>query len=421
MRIKDDLFKLYFEYALGILAGLLVFREQATPLILLFILLNIIFSNRLHFQKKRVMSIVIISIPFFINLIFIWNNESLFDGVKHGEKYLACLIFPIIIIFKRFSIEIGRVFRVYSFVFTLILIICFFRHFFTEYDQFAKYLNGELVWQMGYNFALSMDLHAPALNMHVAFLVIINLYLLLSDYVRKKLIKIIIYRIIVFVLSVFILFVINTRLAIFNVFLGIPLISGLFLLRNVPKIKAYKLISIITGTIIGFALIFILTFPYVIDKFTSLTFKHMDKVGQLDSFDNPEAEVYSSLVTRVSIWKTTIDVISTNMIFGVGSADSKKELINKYKETNQKFLYRHKFPVHNQFLDFFLKFGLVGLVGLVIYIFYPLWLYKKFNKPYVLYFFLLFFISNFTDDFMIRYDGIVFSALWFSIFTIEDF
>ena len=46
----------------------------------------------------------------------------------------------------------------------------------------------------------------------------------------------------------------------------------------------------------------------MVKKYTDVTFKHMDKIGSLDDFENPEAEVYSSLVTRLSIWKSTLDI-----------------------------------------------------------------------------------------------------------------
>ncbi|WP_422106677.1 O-antigen ligase family protein [Winogradskyella sp.] len=421
-KITDkNTYKLYYEYALGVLAGVLVFRVYATPLIFLFILLSVLFYNQIKYSRKSLLPIFIISLPLLLNIVFIWNNDSLYEGIKQLEKYSTCLFFPLLLLFQPFKISINKVFRAYSIVFTSILVVCFFLHFLTQYDLFVKYINGELVWQMGYNFALSMELHAPALNMHVAFLVIVNLYLLLSYYLKKKSSKLLAFRVIIFLVSVLILLFINTRIAIVNAFIGIVLVSSLVIYNHMPKKKALKIISLITGTIIVISLSFILLFPYVIKKYSKLTFKHMDKIGQLDTFENPEAEVYSALVTRVSIWKTTVDVISSNVIFGVGCADGKKELIKAYKQTNQKFLAKYEFPVHNQYLDFFLKFGIFGFLAVNLYIFYPLYIFKKGRKPYVLFFFILFFTSNLTDDFLVRYDGIVFSALWVSIFSNNAF
>jgi O-antigen ligase len=159
-------------------------------------------------------------------------------------------------------------------------------------------------------------------------------------------------------------------------------------------------------------------FPFIIDKYTKVTFAHMDMVGRLDELENPEAQVYSSFVTRVSIWKTAWERAQKDLWIGVGAADGKDELNQAYVDTNQKFLAKYKFPTHNQFLDFLLKFGIAGLIGVLLYVMHVLWLSLQTKNALIFFFFVLFFTSNLTDDFLIRYDGITFSALWISVFAV---
>ena len=87
------------------------------------------------------------------------------------------------------------------------------------------------------------------------------------------------------------------------------------------------------------------------------------------------------------------------------------------KKTNQKFLFRHQLPVHNQYLDSLLKFGFLGTISVLLYIFSIGYLGYCNKNGIIIAFFLLFFISNLTDDFLIRFDGITFSGFWASLFA----
>ena len=155
----------------------------------------------------------------------------------------------------------------------------------------------------------------------------------------------------------------------------------------------------------------------MVEKYTKVTFGHMDKIGRLDEIKDPQIHVFNSLVTRISIWKSSLELSKNHLLFGFGASDNKKELISYYKKTNQKFLAKYEFPVHNQILDFLLKYGIFGVITFFIYIGNIFFLGLKLKNEIVFSFFIIFFISNLTDDFLIRFDGIVFSGLWISIFS----
>ena len=46
-----------------------------------------------------------------------------------------------------------------------------------------------------------------------------------------------------------------------------------------------------------------------------------------------------------------------------------------------------------------------------------LWIAKTTKSALALFFFILFSTSNLTDDFLLRFDGIVFSAFWICLFA----
>lgn len=406
-----------YEYAIAFLASFLVFRKPGTISIFIFISFCLIFYKKIKFNRRKILSIAIIATPLILDLVFLWNNEVISEGFKQMEKRLSFLIFPMLIINQSFPLNLRKILKIYSVTFSSLLYILLFRFIIQNPELVRKYLQGIDLWEMGYKFASSTSVHAPALNMHVCFLVVVNTYLLATFFIYKNG-KVINYRLILFIGSIIILFIINTRLAIVNSLIGMCLILCNELFKK--KVSLKKLISITAGIGLIFFIIllsFTKVFPYITEKYTVVTFAHMDKIGRLDEFENPEGEVFNSLVTRLSIWKTAWERAQRDILIGVGAADGKYELSQAYIDTNQVFLTKYKFPTHNQYLDFLLKFGVLGLLGLIGFILYSFWIGWKLNSSIVLFFSFLCFTSNLTDDFFIRYDGITFFALWLSIFS----
>ena len=415
-KLKKSYFTSY-EYILAVLASFLVFRKIGTVLIFIFVFFSIFYYKKLKFDKNKLFSIIIIAAPFFLDLFFLWNNDSFLEGFKHLEKRLSFIIFPMLIVGQSFSLKLKKILKIYSITFFSLLCILLARFIVKYPELIQKYLSGIDLWEMGYTFANSTSVHAPALNMHVSFLVVINSYLLVNYIIYEKG-RVFNYRIILFVGSILILLIINTRLATVNAIIGIISVTlyELFL----KKVSLKKAILIVSGTtlifitlILGFAKVF----PYITKKYTEVTFSHMDKIGRLDELDNPEGEVFNGLVTRLSIWKTAWNKSQEEILIGVGASDGKKELNKAYINTDQKFLAKYKFPTHNQYLDFLLKFGVIGVLSLLSFIFYSFWVGWKLKNSIALFFAYLCFTSNLTDDFFIRYDGITFFALWLSLFV----
>ena len=390
-----------YDIFLGLLSGFLVFREFSTYLILAFVLFNLFFFGKLTLNKEKWISILFISVPLILDLIFFWNNVSCSGWAKSSEKHLTCFLFPLFIIGQIHKIDLIRILKVYSAVFSTLLLLGLARHMILSFESFESYLRGYEVWKMGYQYALSMGLHAPALNMHVSFLVVINLYLFLTIILMNKGKRLSIGRAIMFLISFCLLLIINTRLAFLNSILGIFLIIFLEFSKTSRK-NLIRTSAVFFLTITFFVSIFIKVFPYTIEKYTSVTFKHIDKIGKLDEFENPEAEVYNGLVTRLSIWKTALGLANEHFWFGVGGANAKEELANEYIRTNQMFLAKYKFPVHNQYLDFYLRFGFLGLLGVLTFMLHIFWTGVRWKSSLLIFFFLLFSLSNFTDDFLIR-------------------
>ena len=416
MTISEKHFNKIFSFFLVAIACTLIFRKPCTWLIFAFAIFNILYFKKTQWSKKSLILSGIIASPFLLELVLFWNNHSLAQGLKSIEKTTALVLFPLFILGNYQRISFLKLLRYYVNGTTLVMIVFTLRFVFVFPEYVTKYWHGVHLWEMGYVFANSIGIHAPALNMHLAFVSIAALYLLLQSWQMRKDKSVVFLTSIVFACSFFFVLLVNTRMALFNVLVGYLFVVFSFFLAhfNLKKMILYSLC--IGGVVVGIFMLFVQKNPYMKEKYSSVTFAYMDKVGKLDEIDLPEIKVFNSLVTRVSIWKSAWELSLQHLPFGVGSSDGKPELVKYFKQTHQHFLAKYAFPTHNQFLDFLLKFGVLGPLVVLLYIGTIGYLGIDLKNALIFSFFFLFFTSNLTDDFLLRFDGITFSGFWFSIF-----
>jgi hypothetical protein len=394
----------------------MIFRKPCSLLIILFAVFNLIFIKKLKYSKTSLIIMACIASPILLELLMFWNNDSFAKGLKAIEKSTSLLIFPLFIIGNYQRVNFLKLVRTYVMATTLVLLFFFVRFNIIYPELIDKYLSGIHLWEMGYQFANSIGIHAPALNMHLAFVSVCSLYFVFDSFKNQEKIIFKMGYLIVFILSFFFVLFVNTRMALLNVLLGFVIV---FFFEISSKFDTKKIISTAITVVVllgGITFFFIQKDPYMKEKYSKTTFAYMDKVGKLDEIDHPEIKVFNSLVTRVSIWKSAWELSVKNLPFGVGASDGKRELNKYYKATNQQFLAKYEFPTHNQFLDFLLKFGILGPFVVFLYIFTIGYLGYDLKNAMIFSFFLIFFTSNLTDDFLLRFDGIAFSGFWFSVF-----
>jgi O-antigen ligase len=416
MTISEKNFNKIFNGFLVLLAIAMIFRKPCTLLIVLFAAFNLFFIKKLHFSMQSLILGVFIASPLLLEIIMFWNNDSFGEGLKSLEKYSSLLVFPVFILGNYQRVQFLKILRFYTIATTIILLFFFIRFVIYFPELIHKYLNGNDLWEMGYEFSNSVGIHAPALNMHLAFVSICCLFFVFEAFRLCDKWGIKLGYILVFVLSFFFVLFVNTRMALINVLLGFVLVFFGEVIRKYDFKKVMGTLAVLILVLGGVLFIFLQNNPYMKEKYSSVTFAYMDKVGKLDEIDHPEYKVYNSLVTRVSIWKSGWELSEKNLLFGVGASDGKPELVKYFKETNQHFLAKYEFPTHNQFLDFLIKFGMLGPLVVLLYIFTIGYLGFSLKNAVVLSFFFLFFTSNLTDDFLLRFDGIAFSGFWMSVF-----
>ncbi|MFV5690796.1 O-antigen ligase family protein [Flavobacterium sp. LT1R49] len=416
MNISEKNINRIFNLFLFLIASMMIFRKPCTGLIILFATLNLLFIKKLKFTKKAISIGFIIASPLLIEILFFWNNDSYFMGIKSIEKSISLLIFPMFILGNYQRVQFYKLLQFYSITTTGIVLFFLIRFIVFYPNMIDKYFVGIDLWEMGYAFSNSIGIHAPALNMHLSFVAIVNLYFVFNVFRQRKRAIIKSTNFIIFSLSFFFVLFVNTRMALFNMLFGFVLV---FFYEVIRKYNFKKVVGILAVGLVLLGSIFLLFLqknPYMKEKYSSVTFAYMDKVGKLDAIKNPEIKVFNSFVTRVSIWKSAWELSLKNMPFGVGASDGKSELFKYYEQTNQHFLAKYEFPTHNQFLDFLLKYGFLGPLVVFLYVFTIGYLGFDLKNAIIMAFFFIFFTSNLTDDFLLRFDGIAFSGFWFSVF-----
>ncbi|MFV7236222.1 O-antigen ligase family protein [Flavobacterium sp. ZB4R12] len=416
MNISEKNFNKIFNAFLFFIAITMIFRKPCTWLIILFAVFNLFFIKKLKFTQTSLLLGAVIASPLLLEILLFWNNDSYLMGIKSIEKSISLLIFPLFILGNFQRIKFFKLTQLYSFFTTGIILFFFIRFTVIVPDLMNKYLNGIDLWEMGYEFSNSIGIHAPALNMHLSFGAIINLYFVFNAFRERKGVLIKIVNFAIFGLSFFFVLFVNTRMALFNMLIGFVLVFFYQVIRKYNFKKGIGIAAVGLVVLGSIFLLFVQKNPYMKEKYTAATFAYMDKIGKLDAIENPEIKVFNSFVTRVSIWKSAWELSLKNLPFGVGASDGKPELDNYYKQTNQHFLAKYEFPTHNQFLDFLLKYGILGPIVVFLYIFSIGYLGFRVKNAIIIAFFFIFFTSNLTDDFLLRFDGIAFSGLWFSIF-----
>ena len=108
---------------LGFIGATIIFREFSAYMLAFLTIITLAFFKKLFFKKKLFIEWVFISLPLLLQILFFWNNESYYEGIKELEKYTAYFVLPLIILFQKNKININTILKWFSFFFTTILFL----------------------------------------------------------------------------------------------------------------------------------------------------------------------------------------------------------------------------------------------------------------------------------------------------------
>ncbi len=125
--------------------------------------------------------------------------------------------------------------------------------------------------------------------------------------------------------------------------------------------------------------------------------------------------VKNTFEQRVMINLASLKIIKKNPVFGVGTGDYLSTLEQEYKKLNFIAGIKEKFNAHNQYLEDYIKTGVLGFISFLLIIL-TLIRYGYKNKSYLFYCVLCVTITCLFESFLVRHHGTAFLSFFIFLF-----
>ncbi|TLF46471.1 O-antigen ligase family protein [Maribacter aurantiacus] len=409
---KIDIYSL----ALGLCIGILPWSEKwnTVSIILLALLL---FFNLFWLKTKvnfNIGKFLAASALFWISLIWLLNTDDNITGWKYMERISSSLVFPVVFSLTLAGLKIGI--RRVLFIF---MGSCMLRYLFF----LAQFIDWELVYILDYwkevliqfnQIALTEALHPSYFTLYLGFCVLASFYFLSKAPSFKRRTGWFILLLIYFLMVV-------------SLGAKMPLVACVFailtgVLYNLYRIKSgrIKYVALVFSSLLIVAL-FLLKVPNGIlqdvdNYYRFYKGEEMDRTLDYEQYGTSYSFETWSKTNRIYIWKSSAELFKNNFLFGVGTGDIQNELNNQYLMDGQEYLAKRNTNTHNQFLDFLIKFGILGFLGVIIFLWYFIKYALSGTDGFYLMFLVFVLLCMLTENILNRQLGIVFFFFFNSLF-----
>jgi O-antigen ligase len=151
----------------------------------------------------------------------------------------------------------------------------------------------------------------------------------------------------------------------------------------------------------------------------SIDKKVYELIWQFDNYSKRGNPSGHSVTQRIYYVQTAFSIIKENFWFGTGTGDVKDSFTKKYKDTNSTLSEKWRLRAHNQFVTFFLTFGLIGFVCILFCMLGPVIIEKSSRDYFLLVFVYIAFLSMLNEDTIETLAGSVFFAFFYAFFLIK--
>lgn len=155
-------------------------------------------------------------------------------------------------------------------------------------------------------------------------------------------------------------------------------------------------------------------------RFLSLYPRIYQTIWELDVYYKTGDPNMKSLAKRIEFVKAAFTIIREHPLFGVGTGNWKQAFVVAY-EKNQSKLDREQYgSSHNQYLNYLVKFGVLGFLWIMFAWVAPLFLTNKHHFYPAVMLLLILGISNFSDSNLEAHMGISFFVFFYSFFLFSE-
>lgn len=320
--------------------------------------------------KKSNWYLILIPIFYLLGFLYLPWDSNIDRLLWVQERKLALFFVPIIILFvglKSFNLkricQILMLGTLYSIISVIIL----------QYQQDSLHIKNF--------FTLFNHVRAISYSHHVPFNLLLNFSFVSSIYLLTKVKRRNIYEILFYIFTTIIssTFLLTTegRIGLLTYAISLVVITIFYIGR-------YRLwLGIVSFVIVGtIGTLLFINHPRV-KRITANKISTVDKAGQLP---------------RIFIWGQSWEMIQERPILGYGIGDAQTELNRRYSKHNYNAGVVNNFHSHDQFLQGWTQFGILGLLFSLYILLYPIFFYiRRKRNELILFMGISLFIANITE------------------------
>lgn len=147
---------------------------------------------------------------------------------------------------------------------------------------------------------------------------------------------------------------------------------------------------------------------------TSLLFADLKHTMENVDYDSKE-----STMLRLVVWDSALDIIKENWLFGVGTGDREDAMLS-FTESRNKAAFEMKLNAHNQYLESFMTFGILGLGMMIVLLIAPL-VHAFVNRDNLFAAFQMIIGFNMLFESILQvFQGIVFFSFFYCLFVLRS-
>ncbi len=358
-------------------------------------------------QHKFALATLFVFILFALSLIYTTNLR---EGLKDIEHKLSLLVLPLILFTSKPPAPKAMRRVLLSFVGASLAVTTIALGMAT-----VKYLHDGVAAHLFYHqLSGNAGMHAIYLSCYLVFSFFILLYYGFTyRYKLKANYRLYLVLLEIYILALLLLLSSKTLLVVLIGLLTLYLV--LYFGRHKSKLKGVGIAVVLNALLIGL----ILAIPYTRDRFEDAVFSNLSVLEQQSFTYNTE---FTGLSLRLVLWKFAylVNKEHNSELLGVGTGDSKDELLKVYKRYNL-YLGNPNTPAdtgyssyntHNQFVETYLKLGLVGFLYLLLFFAALFWHALKTRHLLLLTWVLIFVFFSITEATLQVNKGIIYFAFF---------
>ena len=406
MNLRSHKENAFFYLACALAFALPLYQRLIPPLIILLVVslfAGPYSASQLLIALKHKSSVLLILLYtlYAAGMLYTENKAA---GWFDLQVKLSILLFPVIL-FPLLSFNEEKMKKMLkSFIIGCIcaVIICFSVALFNYIREYIYISRGWYNLNHGINFFLSSRLsyfmHPSYFSMYLCFSLIFLLFYKGDFFVKPRI------RYYLSSLIIFSIIFLASKAGLIILFLSF--VAYFIMIQNIKIVASLSIVIVFLFGLLYFSA------PEFAGKF--------NKAVRTVSTKGTDIKTSQSSPARILAWKSAIQIIKEQKVWGTGTGDVKDALIQRYSKNGYTGLLEKKLNAHNQFLQTGIALGYPGMIILIIIFIYSFYIHIKRKFTIGIMFTLIITVNLLFESMLETQAGVIFFAFFFSLFNIRN-